>query len=323
MKARASLIALVLAVGALVVVGYQLDWRAVFSAWERVAWPWVIVAALVNILNTWVEGLRWQTVLRASDIRVPAKTTFSSMLVGTVGNVVLPFKLGEAARAWSLARLAGAPMSTVGSTVLLDRIIDACTVVPLLLCVPLAGGSIGVPTPGARTVLIAIVVAGTVIALGMAGWRRLHARHGEGSGSRFAPHLKSFTRGLATLRQRHALARAGAFGLLSWCLRSCVVWAMFPAFGLDWSPLRAVLTLLGINLSIVVVATPGNVGTFELAGAGLVHYFGAASEIAVSYAVALHLAEVVPTVTLGAIAIWRLGLRFDRAASLTDPPRES
>ena len=31
-----------------------------------------------------------------------------------------------------------------------------------------------------------------------------------------------------------------------------------------------------------------------------------------SFAVALHLAEVVPTTLLGVLAIWRLGLHFDR-----------
>ena len=114
--------------------------------------------------------------------------------------------------------------------------------------------------------------------------------------------------------QRISLAFLAAFGVLSWCTRTAVVWAMFPAFGLEWSPLRAVIALLAINLSIIVVATPANVGTFELAAAGVVHLLGAPPEVAVSYAVALHLAEVVPTVTLGAIAIWRWGLHLDRAA---------
>lgn len=314
MKMRASLIALAVSIGALVVIGYQLDWRAVFAAWSKVSWPWVLVASLVNILNTWVEGLRWQTVLRASDIRVPARRTFASMLVGTVGNVLLPFKLGEAARAWTLARLTNSPISTVGSTVVLDRIIDGCAVAPLLLVVLLGGAASGVPMPDARTLVITVAALTLAVWLARFGWRRLHRSHGEGTGSRWTPHLNAFARGLATLKQRHSLARAAGFGVLSWCTRTAVVWAMFPAFGLEWSPLRAVIALLAINLSIIVVATPANVGTFELAAAGVVHLLGAPPEVAVSYAVALHLAEVVPTVTLGAVAIWRLGLHLDRAA---------
>jgi hypothetical protein len=319
MKLRASLIALTVSIGAMAVIGYQLDWHAVFAAWSRVSWPWVLAAALVNILNTWIEGLRWQTVLRASDIRVTARRAFSAMLVGTVGNVLLPLKLGEAARAWTLARLTDSPVSTVASTVVLDRIIDGCAVAPLLLVVLLGGAASGVPMPDARTLGIAGAAIVGVAVLARLGWRRLRRSHGQGTGSRWEPHLAAFARGLATLKQRHSLARAAGFGVLSWCTRTAVVWAVFPAFGLEWSPLRAAIALLAIHLSIIVVATPANVGTFELAAAGVVHLMGAPPEVAVSYAVALHLAEVVPTVTLGAVAIWRSGLHLDRAtvASMT------
>jgi uncharacterized protein (TIRG00374 family) len=151
-----------------------------------------------------------------------------------------------------------------------------------------------------------------VVGLLVMGARWLRARHGAGSGSRLAPHLESFVRGLATLRQRHSLARAGALALLSWCVRTVVVWSMFPAFGIAASPLHALLTLVTINVSIVVVATPGNVGTFELAAAAALHLLGSPAEVAVSFALALHLAEVMPTAIVGALTIWRLGLQLDR-----------
>jgi uncharacterized protein (TIRG00374 family) len=316
MKTRAGLIALAISIGVLAFVAHQLDWREVAAAWAQVVWPWVLVAAVMNVANTWVEGLRWRSILSASDIRVPARMTFASMLIGTVGNVVLPFKLGEAARGYALARTASAPIGTVLSTVVLDRLVDATSVAPVLLVVAVAGlPGIARPTAGAWAIGVAAVCL--VLAIVAIGWRRLVARHGTGTGSRFEPHLESFVRGFATLRQRHSLARALALGALSWCTRATVVWAMFPAFGLDWSPLRAVLTLVLLNLSIVVVATPGNVGTFELAGSAILHYLGASTEIAVSLALALHLAEVVPTVALGALAIWRFGIHFDRTAMLS------
>lgn len=323
MKTRTGLIALGIAVAALAGVAWQLDWRAVFAVWAGVAWPWVLVAALVNIANTWIEGLRWQTVLRASDIRVKAHRAFSAMLVGTVGNVLLPLKLGEAARAWTLARIERVPLPTVMSTVVLDRIIDGVAIVPSLAVLLVAGAPLGLELPSGRAVAIGVLAAAIVLGLLVAGWRRLSARHGAGSGSRLAPHVTSFVRGLATLRQRHSLARAGALALLSWCARTIVVWSMFPAFGIAASPLHALLTLVTINVSIVVVATPGNVGTFELAAAAALHLLGAPAEVAVSFALALHLAEVVPTALMGTLTIWRLGLQLDRMAIVAAVATES
>ena len=323
MKKRASLIALVIALGAMALVFRQLDWHAVVTAWAHVAWPWVLVTALVNITNTWIEGLRWQTVLGASDVRVRAHRTFAAMLVGTVGNVILPLKLGEAARVWTLAKIERAPMPTVASTVILDRLIDALGIVPMIALLVAVGSPVALSLPSGRAVAIGVTVAAAVIGVIVVAWRRLHARHGAGTGSRFAPHLESFARGLATLRRRHSLARASAFALLSWCTRVAVVASMFPAFGLEVSPARALLTLIVINVSIVVVATPGNVGTFELAAAGALHMLGAPAEVAVSFAVALHLAEVVPTTLLGVLAIWRLGLHFDRMGVAAAPDETS
>ena len=46
MKARASVIALGLALVAMILVGRTLDWRAVVVAWSQVVWPWVALTAV-------------------------------------------------------------------------------------------------------------------------------------------------------------------------------------------------------------------------------------------------------------------------------------
>jgi uncharacterized protein (TIRG00374 family) len=108
------------------------------------------------------------------------------------------------------------------------------------------------------------------------------------------------------------VAQASAWAIGSWGTRVIVVWIMFHAFGLDWPVMRAAMILLIINVSIAVVATPGNIGTFELAAAGALRLFGATPEVAMSFAVVLHVAEVAPTTLLGAIAIWKFGLTLRR-----------
>lgn len=313
MKARVSLIALVIALTVMAVILYRLDWQAVISTWARVIWPLVVAAAVVNIANSWVEGLRWRTVLGASDVAVSASTTFWAMLVGTVGNVVLPFKLGEAARAWAVARLAKAPISTVASTVVLDRLVDMAALVILLIVIPpIVGPVVGVKLPSPRTLLIAVGGAFLFLVLVAAWWRHVRRRRQASGAGAFGPHVESFVRGLDALRQHHILARALGWAVCSWCTRVAVVWMVLQAFGLDWPMMRAAMSLLIINLSIAVVGTPGNVGTFELAAAGALRLFGATPEVAMSFAVILHLAEVVPTALLGGLAIWKFGLRLQR-----------
>jgi uncharacterized protein (TIRG00374 family) len=271
------------------------------------------VTALVNIADSWIQGLRWRTVLGASEVEVDRTTTFWAMLVGTVGNVVLPFKLGEAARAWAVARLAKAPISTVASTVVLDRLVDMAALVMLLIVVPsIVGPVVGVRLPSPRALLIGVGVVFLALAAAAAWWRQIRRHRSSTGAGAFGPRVESFVRGLDALRQHHILARAIAWAVGSWCTRVLVVWAMLQAFGLDWPLMRAAMILLIINVSIAVVATPGNVGTFELAAAGALGLLGATPEVGMSLAVILHLVEVVPTALLGAFAIWKFGLKLQR-----------
>jgi glycosyltransferase 2 family protein len=314
MSTRARLVALAASITVLVVVASQLDWPAVVRAWGEMVWPWAVASACVNLLNTLLEAARWQTVVKAGDHDVPVRQAYASMLVGTVGNVLLPFKLGEAARAWALGRLAKLPMSTVWSTVILDRVVDG--VVLTLLITGLALASTALPLPrAARYAAVGFVGSLLLLWLIISLMRRwLGSRIRERLGSHRAHHLDGFLRGFRILRQHHALGRAGAFAVASWLTRVAVVWLMFKAFALDWTLLQAAFVLLAINAGILVVSTPANVGSFELAAAGVLRLLGCDAERAISYALALHLAEVIPPTLLGIAVMWSLGLHLDRAA---------
>ena len=65
----------------------------------------------------------------------------------------------------------------------------------------------------------------------------------------------------------------------------------------------AVRVLVIVNLGIAVVATPGNVGTFELATAAALALWGVPSDAALSLAIATHAVEIVPPVLIG-LAVW-------------------
>ena len=59
--------------------------------------------------------------------------------------------------------------------------------------------------------------------------------------------------------------------------------------------------LVVVNLGIAVVATPGNVGTFELATAAALAFWGVSPETALSLAIATHVIEVAPPLLIGLV----------------------
>ena len=65
-------------------------------------------------------------------------------------------------------------------------------------------------------------------------------------------------------------------------------------------PLSATITtLLIVNLGIAIAATPGNVGSFELAAAAALALWKVPSDTAFSVAIATHVVEVVPPMLIG------------------------
>jgi uncharacterized membrane protein YbhN (UPF0104 family) len=86
------------------------------------------------------------------------------------------------------------------------------------------------------------------------------------------------------------------------------------AFQLDLilvsSKVSAMVVLILTNLGIAIVSTPANVGGFELSAVAALHLFIRDAETAISFAVALHLIEVVPIVILGLIVLWYNGFNL-------------
>jgi uncharacterized membrane protein YbhN (UPF0104 family) len=109
-------------------------------------------------------------------------------------------------------------------------------------------------------------------------------------------------------RHRARVAAAVATSLVSWAARAAILWCMLAAFHLAL-PLSATITMLVIvNLGIAIVATPGNVGSFELAAAAALALWKVPSETALSVAIATHVVEVIPPVLIGfVVGGWSFG----------------
>jgi len=69
------------------------------------------------------------------------------------------------------------------------------------------------------------------------------------------------------------------------------------------------LTLIVLNFGIAIVSTPANLGGFELAVVGALKLLSIETEVAFSYAVALHAMEVAPMVAFGTFFLWFEGFK--------------
>ena len=296
MNRRLRIVLLAVVVAATAVAIARSDPRAIGRALAGMSWRWATMAAVLNLIGVVIDAMRLRIIVGASS-RVRLRHVLQAQLVGIMGNVLFPFKLGEGARAYMLTRNHEVPTATAVTMVVVDRVIDAL-VLPIFVVI----ASVLLPLPSTvlryRAWMLMSLAAGSLA--GVIVGRRLRERHAAGRASAaVSGTLDRIVAGMTILGHRGRLASAIGASLVSWTARAAILWCMLKAFHL-MLPLSATVSMLVIvNLGIVVVATPGNVGSFELASAAALALWSVPSDLAFSVGIATHLVEVVPPVVLG------------------------
>jgi uncharacterized membrane protein YbhN (UPF0104 family) len=299
-RRTARLILLLVTAATCLALGRRLDYGRILAAFAGVDWRWVAAAAIINVANTFVEAWRWKQIASPLRRAVRTRSAFLAILSGIASGLVLPFKLGEGVKAYVFAKAERLGVGQAAGTVVADRLADLAAFAVIALGVWSA-----VSLPGRVGTAVHWVsgglAAGLALTVGLAAARPLRAWLQAAGRPRLASSAGRALDALARFGAGMPVARVGAAAFASWMIRCAVVWAMMQAFHLSLPASGALVTLIIINVGITVTGVPGNVGSFELATVGALQLYSVPVETSVSYALALHAAELVPLLAVGAI----------------------
>jgi hypothetical protein len=82
------------------------------------------------------------------------------------------------------------------------------------------------------------------------------------------------------------------------------------AFNITVTPAAAVVLVVATNLSMVVPAAPGYVGTFEAAVVGVLVALGQPLDTSQAFAIIYHFVGLIPVAAIGVVAALQQGVRF-------------
>jgi len=256
------------------------------------------LAAAVGLygLATVVRAERWQRLL-VEDGAVPRRAdTYALIVVGYMGNNLLPARAGDALRVLLLAPRADTGRRTVVGTLLAERLLDV--VVILLLFVVVGYGVLGaVGADKVEYVAIGVVVVALGAAAALALVRRNARLHG------FVEPMLSSTRGL---RGRHGLWQLGAT-LVIWGLETGVWMCVGAAVGFGMDVLEGVYLVALASVFALIPSGPGYAGTQDAAAVIGIKAIGGTGSTAVAYLLMLRFVLVVPITLLGLVL---LGVRY-------------
>jgi len=273
--------------------------------------PLVLVGAAVAA-QLWVRSVRWSRLLARRDGgAIPARRLVPVVLVGYLGNAVLPARLGDPVRAALVGRREGIPASTAFGSVVLERVIDTLTLA--LIALPAAIWA-GAPDWFFRaTAIVAVAAGGVLLAAQTTPPRRIVRALERRARPGWRPWLERVDRFLAAMDGRgreRALAAAAGLSLLAWILDGTIYWAVGQALGIDLSLAGAMVVSAVTVLGTIVPSAPGYVGTFELAASAAAGWFGVAAESALAFAIVVHALTVFVLAIGGALSLVWLGIAF-------------
>lgn len=314
----AAIIGAVLAVALLLwaLRGVHLD-QVVDQIRDSDPWP-LALGVLLASLTFVIRLARWRLLLRdESGLPLKPWPLWHAVAIGFMANNVLPFRAGELVRVFAATKLSGSRFTSTMSSIAVERIFDALTVIGLLaaglLVSDLPSGVVvgGVSLAHAAQVagllaLGALLPAGAIVAFPLAAERMVRWVLPPGKlVERIIDMIEGIRHGLTSLRSPGLLAGVVFWSLVHWLLNAAALWVTFAAFDIPVG-FEGALVLQGVlAIGITVQLTPGFVGQFEAAIVAGLALYGISNEVASSYALVYHGATFLPITLAGAWSLAR------------------
>lgn len=282
--------------------------------------PLVAIVGVVAVQVT-IRARRW-SILLPTPRRVALTRLVPPLLVGYLGNAVLPARLGEPMRAVVVARRERVGTTEALASVLVERIVDVATLAPVAF---VAAILVGAPSWAVQT--LGIVAAGSVVGvtvlvtIGAQPLVRLADRFGLAGRRAARDVLIRFVDTLGGPSRRKALLTAAIISGVAWLFDATSFWLAGQAVGADISYAGAMLISGVAVLGTAIPSAPGYVGTFELAAAGMAGVLGVPGAEALAMAVVVHVMTLVPMALGGTASVLVMGASLGEIARTAETGR--
>jgi uncharacterized protein (TIRG00374 family) len=294
-------------------VFHDVDWARLGAHIGGLDWAWVAAALLLDVAGYAVQGVRWSLLLQPlGRISVPRAT--QAVFAGLFVNEVVPFHLGEIARALPVSRWLAAPFVAIVPSMALERLFDG-----IWMAVGVGLTALFVPLPrnlleaGDLFGLVIIVLTAAVVFILFRRSRGAPAARPDGAAgrgwvSRIAATLRTLEAGLRSIGLSRLSVGAFALSFLLVLLQAVALWLLLKAYGLAVSFWVGGAVFLIIRFGTVLPGAPGNLGLYQLSCTFGLTLFGVGKTAAAGFSIVAYVLLSFPLWVLGGLALGRTGM---------------
>lgn len=304
---------------------WLVDPQEVWHSLRTADYRYLIPCLLCLILFLAFRAIRWQFLLKGD---VPLTQTFHIQNIGYMLTMLLPFRLGDVARAILIGNIPPITIGRGATTMLVERLLDLLFFVILL---PFTLASIERLPEQLRT---AALISGLIALLGLAllilaaNQRQCVNQLATAVFNRL-PFLNT-TRWLAQLNQildgLHSLTHwRTALQLLAW---SIILWLpvllayylILRSVDLPVTPLASAFITCVAAFSVAAPSSPGQIGVFHLAvTAAITEILGFNEAPALSFAILYHTTQFLFFIVMGLIGLFGAGTTYSQVMQKVRP----
>ena len=268
---------------------------------------WLFLSVLLLMGSMIVRSIRWQYIL-GSKYKISLNDLFGSVMIGYFGNSILPFRIGEFARAFTLSKISTISSFEAFGTIILERVLDLSSLFIITLF-------FGYFFPFSSVFgyyfifIISIVLLFIFITIMNKNMRSKLFRMFERSVKNNSKEkslifikLKDIINGFSILNQKKNNFRIFFLSFFLWFIYYIITLCGIQAIGIDLSLFQAGIVLIVTSFAIGVPSAPGAVGTYHAATVFIVsNIFLYTQEESLGLAILLHAIAFIPEVIVGAL----------------------
>jgi len=288
---------------------WNIDFRLLLVSLRQVNYWWLIPNIAMVMFAMPQRAYRWKFMIRPVK-EVPFHKLMAATCIGFMANNVLPLRLGEFVRAYSLSyQDRDISKSASLATIFVERMVFDLVALLMIFGAVVAVATIHIPDEMKLGIWLAIGVALFGLALvlylaikpSQAG--ETMARYLFFLPERGKESMKSviirFSAGLEFMMHWRDATWVGLQTILVWIFMGASNYFVFIAFGFDLPLEASYFLLVLVSISILVPSSPGFVGVYHAATVLTLTMYGIDNVDARAFALVLHAAQYIPITLMG------------------------
>ncbi len=283
----------------------KVDYTQLWQALKDANYWFIIPNVILGIFTMWMRALRWKYMVDPIK-KVGLSRLFSSVMIGFMANNVLPARLGEFIRAYSLGSKEDISKSASFATIVVERVFDGFSILFILWATLLL-----FPFPDwvkKASHLFLVMNLGVLFFLIFFEVKTDSTMKFFQFMFKFSPRklrikaeeiLLKFISGLKVFRDVPSLIWILIWSISIWVVTAISNYFIFLAFDLHLPIQASFILLVIVCLGVMLPAAPGFVGTFQFFCIVALERFDIGRSVALPFSIVLHACQYFPVTLLG------------------------